>query len=87
MDRWIDPLAGKALSDLKVPIIRNPKKPELAQWESTTENDDKAIFQENIKEYVKYFFPEKTMKKLYGILWGQTSERKRVKVQAVDKFK
>ena len=27
------------------------------------------------------------MKKLYGILWGQTSERKRVKVQAVDKFK
>ena len=35
----------------------------------------------------KYFFPEKTMKKLYGILWGQTSERKRVKVQAVDKFK
>ena len=30
---------------------------------------------------------ENTLKKLYGILWVQKSERKCVKVQAVDKFK
>ena len=27
------------------------------------------------------------MKKLYRILWGQTSEQKRVKIQAFKKFK
>ena len=47
------PLAGKELWDVKVPIISNPKKPDLAQGQSTMENIDKAMLQEDKKEYTK----------------------------------
>ena len=50
VDRELDPLTGKALRYLKVPIISNPKKPELDQEESTTENVEKAMFQKEMKE-------------------------------------
>ena len=53
MDWELDPLAGEALHDLKVPIISKTKKPELAQGESTMDNVDKEIFQEEIKEHIK----------------------------------
>ena len=45
VDWELNPLAGKALCDIKVPIISNPKKPYLAQGEPTMDNVDKAIFQ------------------------------------------
>ena len=53
MDQDFDPLVGKALRNLRVPIIINPRKPDLAQGESTIDNVDKAISQKEIKEYVK----------------------------------
>ena len=48
---------------------------------------DKAIFQEEIKEYIKEKIYKMTLKKLCEILWDQTSEKCFVKVQAVEKFK
>ena len=50
MYRDLDPLAGKALRDIKVPIVSKTKNLELAQGESTMDDVDKAIFQEEIKE-------------------------------------
>ena len=45
----LDPLAGKALLKIKIPIIGNTKKPEVAQGGLTMDNVDKAIFQDKIK--------------------------------------
>ena len=44
-----DTLAGKALHYIKVPIIIKPNNLDLDQGESTMDNADKAIFQEEIK--------------------------------------
>ena len=87
MDLDIDPITGKALSYLNIIIFSNPKNPKLAQGESTMDDVDKAIFQEEIKEYIKENIYIMTLKKLCEILWDQTSENCFVKVQAVEKFK
>ena len=53
VNQELNKLARKSLCNLKVPIIINPKKTELAQRESTMDNVDKAILQEKIREHVK----------------------------------
>ena len=49
VDQEINPLTGKVLRNLKVPIIRNTKNLDLDQGESTMDNFHKDIFQEEIK--------------------------------------
>ena len=84
VDLELDQITGKALNYIKVLINSNPKKPDLSQGESKMHDFEKAIFQEEIKEYVKESKKiENTHKKLYGIMWVHTSSQKRVKVQAV----
>ena len=53
VEQELDQLTGKALHDIMVPIISNTNRPNLAQGEPTMEDVDKAILQEEIKEYVE----------------------------------
>ena len=41
VDQDIDPIMGKSLSYLNIIIFRNPKKPNLAQGESTMDDVDR----------------------------------------------
>ena len=47
LDQDIDTLVRKALRNLRVPIVRKTNKMDLDQGESTMDNVDKAIFQED----------------------------------------
>ena len=53
VDRELDPLAGKALRNLKVPIISKPKNTYMYQGEWTMYDVNKSRLKEDIKEYVK----------------------------------
>ena len=77
----------KAISLLVMPTLEKPEDPPKDKVGKVS-GTDKAIWQEEIKEYVKRKSTlSKNLKRLYPLLWGQCSDSLKAELESMPQFK